>query len=172
MVNIWKDRNLGQFKMRKEGEPSSSTALKFLFRRCSMNLNKTRMIMVISHTNNLAQKLLYQPFCFQHVVKMWSIFFPLLPGDGGWRWLTSFSRILTMVHSIFVPAPIPIFIPPDLGTDTALQQPHFPSLLPKHCNIGSLFCFFSSLLSPPPPPSLLELTQYKKKKKVLPIPWD
>lgn len=68
MVNIWKDWNLGQFKICKDGVPGSSTALKFLFQRYHMNLNKTWMIMVIIHTNSLAQKLLYLSFHFQNVV--------------------------------------------------------------------------------------------------------
>lgn len=69
MVNIWKDRNLRRFKICKEGVPGSSTALKFLYQRHYMNLNKTWMIMVIIHTNNLAQKLLYLGFHFLNVVK-------------------------------------------------------------------------------------------------------
>ena len=68
MVNIWKDWNLRQFKICKEEVPGSSTALKFLLRRYHMNLNKTWMIMVIIHTNNLAQKLLYLSFHFQNAV--------------------------------------------------------------------------------------------------------
>lgn len=164
MVNIWKDRNLRQFKMRKEGEPSSSTALKFLFGRYCMNLNKIWMIMVIIHTNNLARKLLYQPFCFQHVVKTARHLLP--PLTWGWRlkvmdillqngnygtpsfWTCPHSNLYTpWPGHWYYPSASPIFL---------FCSPSIIMLVLSYC----LFLFSVSLL-----PNSLSLSSISIKKK-------
>lgn len=72
-----------------------------------------------------------------------------------------------MVHPIFGPSPMPIFIPPDLGTDAVLQQAHFSGLLSKHCNIGSIsFGFFLFSVSLLPYTLSLSSLSIKKGKKM------
>lgn len=168
MVNIWKDWNLRQFKICKEGVPGSSTALKFLFRRYHMNLNKTWMIMVIIHTNNLAQKLLYLSFHFQNAVDC-QAFLLSFTWRRGFRildivfWNNSYGSVYFWTHPGSSPLTWYWYCP---------HKPRSPSLLPKHWAQISfdIWLTFQNiclplllpfLFLPPYSPSLLETNWYK-----------
>lgn len=172
MVNICKDWNLRQFKICKEGVPGSSTALKFLYRRYHTNLNKTWMIMVIIHTNSLAQKLLYLSFHFQNVVDCEAFLLSFTWGRGFqfldavlWNW--DYGSIYFWTHPLSSHPDLVVLIPSSASPTLLVCSPDIELMSSLTFGSHLKFLIFVFPLSPSlllfPPSffslSLLELNQ-------------